>query len=378
MHRHTRNSSSPPYAHNFSQKKTSSLLLPLGNLCGVQAHYSLPPLVAQGPRLLPHLKTNIQAHLPLEVVFGIHSFPLLVLRCCLRSTDFRHRTEGDIKPFNPFQIPLEFCQTLLQAILKNSDTELPTKGSLTVSLPSPRCWAHGQIATPIPNASPTLLTTHRLHPSQDKNSATQVFVLISRPRTPDLAPELTTSFTAFFGPSSTTLRPGFRSPRENASCNYRARSASVPGEEGRSSPHSPSHASSADTYLSVCDKRFFRIRVRAGGQGSVHLAARTSCTYQRPGVSPGPGGWKRAHFAAAACLQPLPHSAAPRGRERLQLHTTAAELLNHTSASGRGPPLPVFRCYRNRSGVGKCWSCLGSAGKLPLDTRAVWWLGGEA
>jgi hypothetical protein len=39
--------------------------------------------------------------------------------------------------------------------------------------------------------------------------------------------ELTTSFTAFFGFSSTTLRPGFRSPRENASCNYRPGSLST-------------------------------------------------------------------------------------------------------------------------------------------------------
>lgn len=127
------------------------------------------------------------------------------------------------------------------------------------------------------------------------------------PQHPDSAPELTTSFTAFFGPSSTTLRPGFRSPRENASCNCRARSASVPGEEGRPSPPSPSHASSADTYLPVCDQRFLRIRVRAGGQGGVHLAARTLREVQHlPEVRAGPGpcGGKRAPSAAAACLQP--------------------------------------------------------------------------
>lgn len=74
------------------------------------------------------------------------------------------------------------------------------------------------------------------------------------------APELTTSFTAFFGPSNTTLRPGFKSPRENASCNYRHDRQSVPENEDPSPVRSP--ASSADTYLSVGDQRVIRIGIR--------------------------------------------------------------------------------------------------------------------
>ena len=62
--------------------------------------------------------TNIQTHFPLEVVFWINAFLLvLVLRCWLSLTDFWHWTQGHIEPFNPLQIPSEFSQALFQATL---------------------------------------------------------------------------------------------------------------------------------------------------------------------------------------------------------------------------------------------------------------------
>ncbi|CAI9180361.1 unnamed protein product [Rangifer tarandus platyrhynchus] len=88
------------------------------------------------------------------------------------------------------------------------------------------------------------------------------------------------SFMAFFGPSSTTLRPGFRSPQENTSCN------------------------------SICDKRVIRIEVRNsewgvwGGWGGIHLAACKSTPTGGSRVARDPHTWKRA-LLATANFQPL-------------------------------------------------------------------------
>lgn len=226
----------------------------------------------------------------------------------------------------------------------------------------------------------------RLRLSWNKHWVTQAqqfLVLISRPRTPDLAPELTTSFTAFFGPSSTTFRPGFRSPRENASCNCRTRSA-VSNRGVRPSPAPSPPARLTPTYLSVCDKRIIRIRVRTWKRRSVHLAARSPTPTGESGVGRDPRRRKRAPFPSVACLLP------PTFTPRLHVdpkHCNAnyslllRNFLTVTSASVRTSTLPVYRCYRNRSSIWKCPGCLGSVsatvGVLPLETRVSWWLGEE-
>lgn len=160
------------------------------------------------------------------------------------------------------------------------------------------------------------MTTRRLRPSWEKHSATQAqrfLVLISRPRTPDPAPKLTTSFTAFFGPSSTTLRPGFRSPRENASCNCGARWASVPGERGRA-PRPAARARPTPTSRSVTSESSESESEPEGRGASISQRARP--TAARGAGGPGPRGWNRAPLAAAPALSLYPHPAAPRVPDR--------------------------------------------------------------
>lgn len=89
-----------------------------------------------------------------------------------------------------------------------------------------------------------------------------------------------TVFKAFFSPCSTMLRPGFRSPQENTSCN----SLSVTRESSESESETQSEV--------------------GGGRGGVHLAA---CKSTPTGGSQGaqdPRTWERVLLATAG-FQPL-------------------------------------------------------------------------